>query len=313
MFIFVPNKYFMSLRSKIIIGLSIVSIFVIAVLGNFGGRLIIQINSDLYHQLKAKHLPTTPHDDSDSEVLTYTSNDGLKLVALLVKSDSLPAKGTVILVHGIRSGKEYYLPVSKRLARNGYNSVLVDLRAHGQSEGDYCTFGFYEKQDISVLVDSLSHRKDIGSNFGIWGNSLGAAVSLQALSIDKRIEFGVIESTFTDFRTIVHEYAENTIGINLSFVNDYSVWWAEQLGDFLAEEVKPIEAAKNIHQPVIVVHGNADRNIDIKYGKQNFECLASNDKEFIEVPGAAHMNVWKVGGEVYFNRVIGFINRVSVP
>ncbi len=302
----------MSLRSKIIIGLSIVSIFGIAVLGNLGGRLIIQINSDLYHHIKAKHLTTTFHANSEPEMITYTSNDGLKLVALLVKTDSLPAKGTVILVHGIRSGKEYYLPVSKRLANKGYNSVLVDLRAHGQSEGDYCTFGFYEKQDIKVLVDSLSHRKDMGTNLGIWGNSLGAAVSLQALSIDKRIKFGVIESSFTDFRTIVHEYAESTIGVNISLVNDYSVWWAELLGDFHAEDVKPVEAAKNIRQPVMVVHGNADRHIDIKYGKQNFECLASSDKEFIEVPEATHLNVWQVGGEAYFDSVFGFMNRISV-
>ena len=43
--------------------------------------------------------------------------------------------------------------------------------------------------------------------------------------------------------------------------------------------------------------------------KKNFEAIPSADKQFIEVNGAGHLNVWGVGGEVYFNQVAGFIGR----
>lgn len=300
--------------SKILMVVALILIVVFVALGNLAGRLIIQINQDMYRYLKenSKTIPQPSDYGLKSEQLSYVSNDGLHLNAVLVKTSHVNPKGTILLIHGIRAGKEHYLPASKLLADNGYHSVLVDLRAHGQSEGKYCTFGFYEKQDITVLIDSLNKRNDVGANIGIWGNSLGAAVSLQAMAMDKRIKFGVIESTFSDFRTVVYDYSERTIGVNIPLINDYAIWWAEWMGEFDAEKVKPSEAVKHISQPVIMIHGDVDSNIDIKYGKLNYKNLLSKDKEFIEVHNANHGNVWQVGGESYFSKVITFVNRVSL-
>ena len=304
----------MKFRTKILIILSITITAGFLILGNFGGRLIIQINQEMYNVIKDtdKHKPTVFDYGLVSKPITYISNDGLKLTALFVKSHTQKEKGTIILVHGIRSCKAYYLPISKLLAENGYNSVLVDLRAHGQSEGRYCTFGFHEKLDMSILIDSLCLQHNISDNIGIWGNSLGAAISLQTMSIDHRIKFGVIESTFSDFKTVVHEYSERTIGVDIPVINDYFIWWAELIGDFNGDEVKPCESVKSIKQPLIMVHGTADKNINIKYGKLNFKNLASENKEFIEIPNANHGNVWKVGGKSYFDKIISFLNIFSL-
>ena len=298
---------------RLLIVFSVLILIALAAGGNYGGKLIVAINWDMYRGLKNKgmHIPTPSDYGLQSEAFFYTSKDGLKLKAYLVKTDIMPAKGTVLLVHGIRSGKEYYLPAAKLLADNGYNSVLVDLRAHGECEGVYCTYGFYEKQDISVLLDTLSNYK-VDDNYGIWGNSLGAAVSLQAMSNDKRIKFGIIESTFADFRKIVHDYSERTIGFNIPVLNDYSIWWAELMAGFDAEEVKPSETAKNITQAILMVHGTVDANIKLDYGKENFRNLAGQNNMFVEVPGADHFNVWKVGGEAYFKEVIDFMDGVSM-
>lgn len=85
------------------------------------------------------------------------------------------------------------------------DTFIFDSRAHGESQGKYCTYGFYEKKDISAIVDFIG-PKYRNVNIGIWGNSLGAAVAIQAMEYDSRILFGIIESTFTDLSQIVFDY-----------------------------------------------------------------------------------------------------------
>ncbi|MFT6746753.1 MAG: pimeloyl-ACP methyl ester carboxylesterase [Glaciecola sp.] len=254
--------------------------------------------------------------------IEFYTKDSLLQSAYLTFSQTESTKGTIILVHGIRGSKEHFIGLSQWLAQNGYNAVLVDLRAHGQSEGRYCTFGVNEKIDLSLLIDKLIALEDgnhnsIGSvgsigSIGIWGQSLGAAVALQTLSFDSRIKFGVIESTFSDFESISHDYLNYFMWYSHESMSKFLVHRAGELGKFKTELASPVIACKSIHQPILMAHGDSDKKINIKYGKGNFKALASNHKEFITVEGANHVSVWKTGGERYFEKVLGFIDRHAI-
>jgi len=133
-----------------------------------------------------------------SRKISVPAKDGIRLSGWFLKSRTDSARATVIILHGIGSCKETQFDRAKILSDNGYNSVVLDLRAHGESGGEYCTFGYYEKYDIQAVVDSLL-RMTNGKPVGIWGASLGGAVALQAMGLDHRISFGIIESTFDEF------------------------------------------------------------------------------------------------------------------
>jgi pimeloyl-ACP methyl ester carboxylesterase len=246
--------------------------------------------------------------------IEYYSNDSLLLTAYLSESQTDSVKGTIILVHGIRGRKEYFIGLSQLLAERGYNAVLMDLRAHGQSEGRYCTFGVKEKWDIKELVDELKELEQetnskVGT-IGIWGQSLGGAVALQAMSIDSRIKFGVIESTVSNLESIAHDYLEYFMYYSFEYMSEFMVYRAGLLADFDPKLASPIKACTQINQPVFMVHGDHDKKIDIKYGKANFNALKSKKKKFVTVPGASHVSVWQDGGEDYFNMVFHFIDTI---
>jgi uncharacterized protein len=265
---------------------------------------VVKEKKENNYDLIASHLTGTP--------IEFYSKDSLKLSAYLTHSQTDSVKGTIIFVHGIRGKKEYFIGLSKLLAQNGYNSVLLDLRAHGQSEGRYCTFGVKEKEDLSLLVNELvmleeEAPKSIGL-IGVWGQSLGAAVALQAMSIDSRIKFGIIESTFSDFESIAHDYLNYFMGYSFESMSKFMVYRAGKLAKFKPQLASPINACNSIRQPVFMAHGDVDKKINIKYGKANFNALASKQKEFFAVKGASHVTVWKVGGEAYFKKVLKFID-----
>ncbi len=209
------------------------------------------------------------------------------------------------MLHGIRSRKESYVYLSKKLAKLGFNTVALDSRAHGQSEGVHCTFGVKEKKDIVALIDALQQKEKIVSSIGIWGRSLGGAVALQAMAIDKRIKFGIVESTFSDFTTITHDYFASDVGFRNEFLSTYLGKRAQNIAGF--EGARPVDAVKKISQPILMIHGGEDDKVNIMYGKANYENLKSTQKEFVTVEKAGHMDVWEVGGEPLFNHIYNFI------
>ena len=188
---------------KILTALLIILTIDFAVFSYIGPRMIIKVDNFLYKALRLKNGPTPKPSEFGlkAEQIYFTSNDGLKLTAFVIETDSVPQKGTLVLLHGMRSTKEKFLPVSKLLADEGFNSVVVDLRAHVESEGKYSTFGFKERQDIPIPLNSLNAFEELNKNVGIWGHSMGGVTALQLMAIDKRIRYGIIESSYVEFKT----------------------------------------------------------------------------------------------------------------
>ena len=223
------------------------------------------------------------------------------------KRQKSPAK-TLILLHGISSCKEFFLPVAEKLAGEGFNVVLLDLRAHGESGGEYCTFGYYEKQDVSAVVDMLLAR-DSSQKIGVMGHSLGGAIALQALAHDKRLQFGVIESTFNSLESVVEQYGENYFGIRSPWLARHTLDKSATIARFDPYAVVPSESARQITQPVFVSHGDSDERIPWQLGRQNYERIASVDKQWYLIPHAGHNGLWKAGGAAYEAALMGFLKR----
>ncbi|WP_299101367.1 alpha/beta fold hydrolase [uncultured Winogradskyella sp.] len=289
---------------------SVLSLFLIHF---FIPRLITEIRNPIVGLIKRnKNIDFDVASKSKKNIqrkeLSISSFDGIKLSARLTLSSIDSTYGTIILLHGIRSNKDTFFDLSTYLAEKGYNSVALDSRAHGKSEGQFCTFGVNEKKDIKKVIDYLSTEENL-DHIGIWGQSLGGAIGLQAMGFDQRIKFGIIESTFSDFRTIVNDYFKLHAGFNFTPFSNYLVNRAGSIAEFDPNDANPLKYCENITQPILVVHGNKDDRIKIEYGKNNFSNIKSDDKEFIEIDSANHVNVWKVGGDTYFNKVLQFLNE----
>ena len=164
-----------------------------------------------------------------------------------------------------------------------------------------------KKHDIFVIVDHIL-KNDSNKKVGIWGNSLGGAISIQALELDERITFGIIESTFKDLRQIVYDYQKRyCFNIGFKWLCNRTLDNASSVGNFDPDKVRPMDSVVNIEQPVFLAHGDADANIRFEYGQHLYEHLASEDKIFYRVKGGGHYNLFKVGGESYTTALFDFI------
>ena len=233
------------------------------------------------------------------------------LLATFYVPATTPARANLVILHGKDSAKEAYLEYLPQLLPYGYNVLLYDARAHGRSGGRTTSFGYHEWKDVVEAVRYIKHlAPDLPT--GVFGHSMGGAVALQALSRSSEIEFGIIESAFAHLGDITHAYACRDTGIPLPRpFTDALLDRAERMADFRHREVEPERAAHLVTQPVMVVHGEEDRSIDVDNGRRLYAALGANQKELYVVPGAGHDDLTEVGGDAYYRRLRSFLSSVS--
>lgn len=216
-------------------------------------------------------------------------------------------EGTIIFSHGIGGNKEHFYHEVQKVCDLGFNALVYDIRAHGSSGGNFGSYGFYEKYDLQHIINFLEENYNC-TNIGAWGVSYGAAITIQAMAIDKRIRFGLIQSTFTDLRTIVNDYHDRVLHVHIPGLANNALDRAAEEANFDPGLVSPFLSSQTVTQPTFVAHGTLDKHISFRYGQQNFKALASKDKIWYPVKGAAHNNLPMVGGEVYWEACKDFLN-----
>ncbi|MEM6723736.1 MAG: alpha/beta fold hydrolase [Bacteroidota bacterium] len=243
--------------------------------------------------------------------IMITSFDEVELVGHLERTPVDSAKGCILLIHGIGGYKEHFKALTAQLNSWGYHTLAIDQRAHGASGGKHCTFGAKEKKDIYSWVRYLQQQEKMEVPIGVWGQSLGGAVALQSLGTYPDIQFGIIESTFSNYQEVVHDYFKYHAGFNWRPFSNYLSDRAGRIAGFEARSNNPIDYAQKIHQPILVVHGTVDQRISIDYGRENFEAMPSLNKQFLEIKNAHHLNVWSVGGTDYLGQVHRFLTNLE--
>lgn len=213
---------------------------------------------------------------------------GARLRGWRCRSDT-DRRGTIVYLHGVGDTRASSVGVIRRYVPRGFDVIAYDSRAHGESEGDICTYGFFEKDDLRRILDAL---QDPGS-IALIGSSLGAAVALQEAADDPRVKVIVAAETFSDLRTVAVERAPfvmTTGMIQRAFA------MAEQRGRFRVDDVSPEAAARRITVPVLVIHGGADHETPPDHSRRVFEALKSK-KRLIIVPDAGHSR--SLDGEIW--------------
>lgn len=251
------------------------------------------------------------NDTISYDKVVVVSFDSVKLKGYHAKTTLGKPKASLILVHGIGGCKEHFTNLAISLVEQGYDCWFFDNRAHGESEGLYTTYGFLEKKDIKAIIDVIK-AKTPDTKVAIWGNSLGGAIAIQALEYDKRIEFGIVESTFANLRQIVYDYQKRFLfDIGMKCVSNFALNEAGKIAKFNPDDVSPIKAVKRITQPIMISHGDKDENISVEYGKTLFKNVASKDKTLVLVKGKGHNNLATTGGPNYRAKLMVFLEAHS--
>lgn len=188
-------------------------------------------------------------------------------------------RGTVVYLHGIADNRTSVAGAIDRFTSRGFAVVAYDSRAHGESEGEACTYGFFETRDLQRVLDAVSAGPVV-----LVGTSLGAAVALQYAPRDPRIGAVIAAETFADLRSIATERAPFFF---IGPIIRRAFHIAEQRGRFQVDAVSPLAAAPRITAPVLLVHGALDVDTSPEHSRRVFSALGG-PRRLILVDRAGH-------------------------
>lgn len=242
------------------------------------------------------------------EDVTLTTADGLRISGWYIPGTKPNA---IVLVHGIDANRSALLSEAKVLAEAGYHLLMIDLRAHGQSEGTIATYGYQEALDVQAAVDYLVTLPDVGQ-VGALGTSFGGAAVVRAATADERIKAVVIESSYSSLPAAVEDAFED-LSIFPQWFAPVIVRLAERKVGLNISEVNSARDLATLHsRPVLIIHGSNDPLFPLYHAQKMYE-VAQEPKELWIIEGLGHSNPVQGREEEYKERVVTFFETAFGP
>ncbi|RYF91874.1 MAG: alpha/beta hydrolase [Chitinophagaceae bacterium] len=237
--------------------------------------------------------------DTAVQNITLTAANRLKLSAWHLPAS--PSKGTVALFHGHGSKKSALLGEAAVFRKLGYSTLLVDFRAHGNSEGNACTIGYEEAEDVKLAYDYLVKHGE--KNIVLYGASLGAATITKAVNdYALQPQKVILEMPFASLydavkgRLKIMNLPQQPLAAMLTF-------WGGTMHGFVAFNLRPAEYVKKMPCPVLLQWGRNDPRVS----------LAETEKIYRNIPSGKKLVVYENSGhESYLKREpLKWTNEVS--
>lgn len=226
-----------------------------------------------------RYYPAIPYD-----TVQLTTKNGLKLEAWYMKADS--AIGTVILFHGLNSNKGNVLTEAFEFNSLGYNTMLVDMRAHGNSEGVVNSLGHKEAEEVKLAFEQVSKMGE--KNIVLWGMSLGAVMISKAVGqYDLQPNKIILEMPFNRLQDHINARAKNSGFPGEPFGFFVTLWAGIEQG-YWGYGHKTSEYVKKIDCPVLLQWGNNDEYVSKKEIDKIFASINSTGKRLEIYEGAKH-------------------------
>lgn len=120
----------------------------------------------------------------------------------------------VVYLHGNSSSRLEAAEGIVPLLGAGIMLVCFDFAGSGLSDGEYISLGYFEKDDVDVVVTHLRDSKKV-SMIGLWGRSMGAVTALMHADRDPSLAGICLDSPFKDLKELAKELVKNRSKIPL--------------------------------------------------------------------------------------------------
>lgn len=206
------------------------------------------------------------------------TEDGETLV--IWRADPAPGKPTVVYFSGNAGGLKDRADRFAYLIDAGFGVIAPAYRGSSGSTGSPNEMALLN--DASVIVAGET------TPLVLYGESLGTAVAIR-LAADGFGAAVVLEAPFTSITDLVGQQYPN-----------------EDLSSLITQTWNSAMHAPGLDQPLLVLHGSADRTVPIDMGRQIFNVVGSREKEFFEIDKGGHTGLWTPQTRA---RIFAFLER----
>lgn len=305
------------LKTVIIVTLSIAVILLAAPFA----IIFIATNHHVYYRNDSLLQMTYTASDFSLEenILTLKTEDKLDLWASEISVNN--PKAVVIQLTGIEqpSITQFY-PQAKMLKKNGYASILLEVRGHGRSGGNKVCLGYDEMLDVKAAIDYIKSKNEYKNKpIVLQGVSMGGAVATNAFGQYKEIDALIAMSAYTTFEDVVIDNLKFYKIPDLICTITKPVFKLALEANFGTDKVKhmnPITQIENSgNRPVFLIASREDASVPVTNTEHLYEVSEGADlwiRESWEHFIIKDCDLTKVEeDQEYCDRILDFLDKVS--
>ncbi len=243
------------------------------------------------------------------EAVTVRAFDGTELYGRYYHvRDGAPLE---ILFHGYRSHPYRDCSGGHALSRKmGFNALVVDQRAHGQSGSNTICFGIKERHDVQTWVNYANARFGAQTPVILSGLSMGAATVLMAsnLNLSENVCAIIADSPYSAPCAILEKVAADE-HYPVALVRPFMKLGARIYGGFNLTEVTAKQAVAETRIPILLIHGEADHFVPCEMSREiAARCASTVDVQTF--PDAGHGLCYMVDPKRYERVVYDFLRVI---
>lgn len=254
---------------------------------------------------RKKHMLVQPHED-----VYERSSDGLTLHAVYFPQGD--EQKVVICFHGYSSQcMSDYIGLSDYYFRNGYSMLLVDQRAHGQSEGEYVGFGCLDRMDACVWFHWAVEHCGESAQIVLHGTSMGGATVLMtsSLNLPKQIKGIISDCAFTSPKEVFSHVLRTMYHLPAYPMMQIADRMSQKKAGYGLDECNSAREVRGAKVPILLIHGDADTFVPCSMCDEIAANCAPGTRKLI-VKGAAHAESYYKDMEAYEQALDEFLGGV---
>ncbi len=198
------------------------------------------------------------------------------------------SKGTVILWHGHGSNKSRVLAEARYFHELGYQTVLFDFRSHGESQGNVCTIGYHETDDVKTVYKWVKAKGE--SNIILWGMSMGAATILKAVpEFELKPSKVLIECPFGSLEDAI-EGRLRSLHIPAQPFSSLLLFYGSMERSMDGWAYQPASYARQLNMPVLLQWGRSDPRVSQAETQLIFANLRAKKKRLVIYEESGHQS-----------------------
>jgi dipeptidyl aminopeptidase/acylaminoacyl peptidase len=242
-----------------------------------------------------------------AEDVWIKTEDGLDIAGTYRPGNNVSAPG-ILLLHGNGASRAATEANALWLAEQGYGTLTIDFRGHGESDSANHSFGLFEARDAKAAFEWLSKRHG-GARIGVIGISLGGAAALLGDAGPLPADALVLQAVYLDIRSAIRNRLEERLGGLLAAVGEpllsYQSWLRQGVGP---DRLSPLATMPKVKTPVLVIGGAEDHYTPEAETRALF-AAAGGTKELWIVPGLGHAGMSDAATQEYRVRLAAFFGQ----
>ena len=247
----------------------------------------------------------------NKEHWTFTPEDGDgKMSAYFIPASDGNQEKAVIISHGYKGNGETMANFAQMFHNLGFNVLLPDDRAHGESAGKYISFGWLDRLDYQEWLNRLINRLGEQVKIVLFGVSMGGAT----------VEMMSGEDLPSQVKCIIADCGYSSIKEELAYLlkkqyhlPEYPIYplvstiSRHRLGFYLGDVSSKEQLAKN-KLPIFFIHGEKDTYVPSYMALENYQATSA-PKELWLVANATHAESFWINPVAYRQRIVQFLGK----